>query len=84
MIQRAPLSRRLWFVAPTRAGRVFQCWMIFFLAATASIVSGAIQLDPVRRVLAIHGLELLTVVALWLTYQVALGPCRPTHRSERA
>jgi len=58
--------------------------MILFLAATASIVGGAIQIDPVGQVLAIHGLELLTVGALWLTYRWHWAPAaRRIDRSVR-
>ena len=69
-----PRARRPWFVAPTRTGRAFQLWMLDFLGATASIVSGASPFSSVQGVVAIYGLELMTVGALGLVYKWHWAP----------
>jgi len=63
-----------WFLATTTAGRLFQLWMLVFLAATGSIVSGVLPLSGrwlgvPAPMAALYALEAVTIAVLALTYR---------------
>jgi len=68
-----------WFLATTTAGRLFQLWMLVFLVATGSIVSGVLPL-PGRwlgvpaPMAALYALEAVTMAVLALTYRFHWAP----------
>lgn len=72
-------GRRPWFVARSTGGVLFQLWMVVFLGATASIVTGALPLQGrwlglPAAMAALYLLEGLTIVVLALTYRLHWAP----------
>ena len=73
-----PLHRP-WFLATTTVGRLFQLWMLVFLAATGSIVTGAVPLSGhwlgvPAPMAALYLLEGVTIAVLALTYRFHWAP----------
>ena len=73
-----PLHRP-WFLATTTVGRLFQLWMLVFLAATGSIVAGVLPLSGrwlgvPAPMAALYLLEAVTIAVLALTYRFHGAP----------
>lgn len=72
-------TRRPWFVAGTRGGRLFQLWMVAFFLGTAAIVTGVVPLEGQLFGLpapmgALYLLEGLTIAVLVLAYRRHWAP----------
>jgi hypothetical protein len=68
-----------WFLATTTAGRLFQLWMLVFLAATGSIVTSLLPLSGrwlgvPAPMAALYALEAVTIAVLALTYRFHWAP----------